>query len=273
MSYKVVSVTPAGRKPYLEILSAYLLKNRNLINEHHFWINTLNQEDIDYLQRLHKQHPSFFKLVFPSIKVNGNQSIYHFFKTYTDPNTIYVRFDDDICWIADDAVGELINCRVENPGPFLIFANIINNAICTHLHQRFGAVSLDVGPCTYNATCPIGWGSPMAAEVFHQSFFNQVHSDYLLNKYKFDKWILWEYGRFSINCFAWFGSDMAKFDGSVGTDEEMFLSSEYPMKTLRPNMICGKSLVSHFAFHTQRRYLETQTQMLQAYQEFAKRIC
>ena len=43
---KVISVTPAGRKIYLEILVPYLLKNRAYIAEHHFWLNTENREDI-----------------------------------------------------------------------------------------------------------------------------------------------------------------------------------------------------------------------------------
>jgi len=59
---KVITVTPAGRKHYLEILAEYLLNNRRYISEHHFWLNTSVKDDIAYIEMLAAKHPDFFKI-------------------------------------------------------------------------------------------------------------------------------------------------------------------------------------------------------------------
>jgi hypothetical protein len=40
--------------------------------------------------------------------------------------------------------------------------------------------------------------------------------------------------------------------GPVGEDEELWLGKIAPQKVQRPSVICGTSLVSHFAYHSQR---------------------
>lgn len=264
---KVISVTPAGRRKYLEILVPYLLKERDKIQEHHFWINTIKEDDIRYMEGLCKQY-SFFKMIHPKIPVNGNRSIYHFYKDYVDEDTIYIRLDDDICWLREDAINNLIKARISNPDPFLVFANIINNGVCNHLHQRFGIIPMKTGALTYNAVCPLSWGCPLVAEKVHKVFLsNNAAKD--TDKYLFDKWVLWDYNRFSVNCFSWFGKKFKEFSGEVGIDEELFLSRDIPQSERKPNIICGKALMSHFAYYPQRDHLETTT-LLDQYRKLSE---
>ena len=49
---KRVIVTPAGRRRYLEVLSAHLAAQRSSFDEWHLWLNTTNQEDVDYCRAL-----------------------------------------------------------------------------------------------------------------------------------------------------------------------------------------------------------------------------
>ena len=42
----------------------------------------------------------------------------------------YARFDDDICYMTDDALANLRRFREENTEPFLVLGNIVNNAVC-----------------------------------------------------------------------------------------------------------------------------------------------
>lgn len=210
----------------------------------------------------------FFKVIYTGELIQGNFSIHHFFKDYVDPDALYIRFDDDICWMAPDAVRELIKYRVENPDFFLVFANIINNGVCTHLHQRLGCIPNYIGLCSYNAICPLSWGSPLMAQQVHELFLRSI-ADKQLDKYKFNSWVMWECPRFSINCFAWLGKEFAKFEGKVAQDEENWLSMYKPAAINKANSICGKALVSHFAFHTQRHYLETHTNLLDIYKGLA----
>ena len=71
------------------------------------------------------------------IPINWIHSIYHFFKEYTDPNTIYLRFDDDICYIAPDAINNLLNFRIEHPEFFLVYPVIVNNSMNEFLESPF----------------------------------------------------------------------------------------------------------------------------------------
>jgi hypothetical protein len=142
-NYKIITVTPAGRKNCVEILAKHLLKLKNLIDEHHFWVNTLNKDDIQFLKELSEKHPNFFKLKFHNNVKNhyDSRNICEFFEYCVEENTVYVRFDDDIVWIDDENnFREFLKFRIENPNYFLVSANIINNSICNYLHQRFGAL-------------------------------------------------------------------------------------------------------------------------------------
>jgi hypothetical protein len=142
--HKIISVTPAGRKYCLEILTNHLLSLRGTIDEHHFWVNTKSNSDIEYMQTLHATYPNFFKLIYhekDDTEVYTNLDIHKFFKNYTDKNTVYIRFDDDIIWIDnEEKLQDFIQFRIDNPKYFLIFANTINNGICNYIHQRTGAL-------------------------------------------------------------------------------------------------------------------------------------
>jgi hypothetical protein len=60
---RLVTVTPAGRRPYLEILANYLLRRHDLIAEHQWWLNTRVPEDVAYIYRLADRYPSFFRVI------------------------------------------------------------------------------------------------------------------------------------------------------------------------------------------------------------------
>ena len=145
--YKCVVVTPAGRKRYMEILIKYILKQRNDIDEYRIWVNTHNKEDINYFNSLQKEYPDFITLDHSAdgdpAKGNGGWAIHNFFKNTIDHNTIYIRLDDDIVWMEDNFIKNLYNFRINNPQYFLVYGNIINNAVVDHIHQRLGAIDTE----------------------------------------------------------------------------------------------------------------------------------
>ena len=60
--YKVVAITPAGRRGYLEVLHKYIIKNKHLLDRWDLWVNTENSDDLNYMiagfnahQQQHKQ--------------------------------------------------------------------------------------------------------------------------------------------------------------------------------------------------------------------------
>jgi len=239
---KIISVTPAGRAGYIDVLYRYLLKNQGIIDEHHFWINTKNRSDIIYIENLCKKH-SFFKAIYPKIKINGIWSIHHFFRYCTDKNTVFIRFDDDVCYIANDAVCNLLEFRISNQKYFLVYPHIINNSA--------NAIMGKIGQTKFKGNW---YHSGKHAEDKHNLFLDTLDKGEL-NSFKCSgKEVKF---RANINCISWMGEEFAKFGGIVGIDEENWLTRTYLRKTKKLNYIIGTSIVSHFAFKTQRRHLES----------------
>lgn len=276
---KVVTVTPAGRRRYMAILVPYLLRDRGMIDKHVWWVNTTNEEDIAFIEETCREYPDFFEAHYldnPRPDLQGNRRvklICQFFPRYTEPGTVYVRFDDDICWIAPDALEELVRFRINNPEYFLVYPAIINNGRTFYMHRVMGQVPSPADQMWVNS-----YADRMMLTMLHSSY-GEIHHDAFLGHLgcgeiedlKFGFYILRNYEQVSINCISWLGEDFAKFGGIVGSDacnwmEEPWLTTIKPKELQRPNCIWGRSLVSHFAFHTQRAKMEQDTNLLQVYE-------
>lgn len=253
-THKVVAVTPAGRRQYMEVLATYILRDRHLFDEWMIWVNTGRDSDLAYLEGLQAAYRGFVRLVRYKEPITVPAPQPWFFRHAAEPDVIYVKFDDDICWVHPGAVEELIKFRMENPKPLCVFANTINNGFCAYIHSKRGSQEFcidgeypRISPDCYNDV----WSKPRLGEYVHRTFLDDlIKND--IQKYMFDSWELDAYQRFAINCICWWGQDV---DGEMNghRDEEAWLSMIQPKKLGRPNMICGTSLVSHFAFYKQRK--------------------
>lgn len=268
--YKLVVVTPAGRKRYMEVLLPHILKEKDFIDEYRIWVNTNDPEDVKYFEQLEKEYAGFITLdrsADDNRSKGKSEAIHCFFKNTVDENTIYIRLDDDIVWLDDDFFKKMYKFRVENPDPFLIFGNIVNNAICDHLHQKEGIY--DPTPMFgYDCLDENGWKNPELAEKKHRIFLDNYKNNNL-NKYKFNRWIANSYERISINAICWFGKSLKEINGNVAVNEEEFLSKNYPKQISSPNCIYGDALCVHFAFYTQREHMD-QTDILNSYKEISE---
>jgi hypothetical protein len=88
---------------------------------------------------------------------------------------------------------------------------------------------------------------------------------------KFDRWILKDYERFSINYFSWMGSEFAKFV-NCGKDDERWLSEIKPLERSMPNCIYGGFIAVHYAYYTQRKDLDGQPNILNLFRNLSKEI-
>ena len=251
---KVVAVTPAGRRQYMEVLAPYVLRDKGLFDEWMIWVNTGRESDVAYLESLAAQHPGFVRLVRYKEPITVPAPQPWFFRHACDPGVLYVKFDDDICWVKEDAVRELVKFRVENPKPLCVFANTINNGFCGYIHNKRGSQDFlidgeyqRISPDCYNLV----WQNPRFGEYAHKTFLNDLMAGDV-EKYLFDMWPLDAFQRFAINCICWWGQDV-NGDMAGHKDEEAWLSMIRPKELDRPNVICGTSLVSHFAFYKQRK--------------------
>jgi len=281
---KIITVTPAGRKRYLEILVRYLLENRQYISEHHFWMNTGNRDDIEYIEMLAAKHPDFFKINRKDLNKKSADRMWQFFVDYVDDDKIYIKFDDDICFFEKDAVKNLVEYRIANQRPLFVFGNTVNNAVCSYFFQQEGIIPSGWGRVEYNCLDDTGWQNPAFAGKLHELFLRDIKSENL-ERWKIHDVVMNDFRRFSINVMCWFGWDLKDvpelhrgFDDTIDKrtgkwrfphSDESFLSQDLPQRLDRPNEICGSALFSHFAFYIQRDFLDSYTVLLEDYKDIA----
>jgi hypothetical protein len=268
-SWRVAVVTPAGRRRYLEILVPYVMRERAWLDEYQLWVNTADEHDLGFLSALERRHRGFVRLVHGSHAPDGSRTVRHFYPAAADPRTIYLKLDDDICFIAQGALRKLIRFRARHPGFLLVHANAVNTVLASYIHQRLGASDARAGTVRNDPFCPVGWKSGRFAAAAHRQFLGAVR-DQAIGRYRFGLWPLPLGARCSLNCCAWLGSDFAAFDGVIdGEDDEQWLSVQKPRQLGRTSCMLGTALVAHFAYFPQRYYLERWTTLLEEYRELS----
>jgi hypothetical protein len=250
--YRVVCTTPAGRRRYLRILAPQILASP-LVDEYHLWINTTDAADLEFCRQL-PDADARVRLIDPTFLPPGpTLSIRQFYRGCIDPDTIYIRFDDDVVFVEPDFVEKFVTFRVEHPQFFLVFPNTINNALCTYAQIEHGNITAGarVQPWCMDVTA---WANPRFAEQLHRAFLASVAAGDIASWYFGQRLVA--YSRYSVNCIAWFGSEFAKFQGEVPWDEEEYLSVTKPAELLAVNCIYGEAIVAHYAFMPQRTHLD-----------------
>lgn len=268
---KIVVVTPAGRKKYMEILFKYILIEKEIIDEYRIWVNTKDQVDISYFESLEENHKGFVTLDRRHIEEEDcgeNTNIHRFFDLCTESNTVYIRLDDDVVWLSKNFIKNLAEFRIKNPDPFLVYPAIINNSICDYLFQNIGYFR-NFDNFDYDCISSIAFTDHYIAEGKHREMLKHIEK---LEHISFPiTWDLRRYERVSINCISWLGEEFANFDGIVGRDEEAWLSVVKPEELKKPNVIMGSSICSHFAFGPQRGHLD-KTNLLETYRNISNYI-
>ena len=271
-NYKIIVVVPAGRKRYLEILHIYLKRNKNIIDECHFWENTVNEneKDLRFIRKICKNSKYFKNIKCPLRGMNHIEKIHWFFHYTVDPNTIYIRLDDDIVFIENNAIKNLLDFRIKNPNFFLVSPLVINNNICAKIMQDKKSIHLSQN-LDFNFRGKL-WKQPKLAEEIHNAFFSDFKNKNL-KKYYFEKFELPCGKNFSINCICWFGKEFKKFNGIVPRhpSEEDFLSNQKPLELQKPICIHGKSIMCHFSYYSQLNGLRN-TGLLNEYKRIASKI-
>lgn len=275
--YKIVPFIPAGRKERMSVLVNYLLKFKGKpIDQVYLWRNTQNSDDLAYINSLESDYFKIFDVTQDGEVWNDPKQLNtgKYYKYTTDPNTIYIRFDDDIVYVDDKYFKNMLDFRIDNPQYFLVFGNIWNNAIISYIQQRMGRISPEKGVVEKEFCMDqTGWRDPNFAEHIHNILKDKIENRKTADLY-FDRWELHNAHRFSISNFSFFGRDFAEFQGKVRfpdeicdvnhtvngkdyhqLDEEIWLCEYYPALKKKLNVICGSALVCHFSFLFQRDHL------------------
>lgn len=235
-------ITPAGRKVYLEILLSYLLKFKNEFDMWEIWVNTTNNQDLEYIEDINQKYEwiKLIKLNEPLSKIHCMDDIYKFWQ-FIDKENFYLRLDDDIVYIKEKSIKSMFDYRINNKNPFLVYGNVVNNQIIDSLRQKFIDYNFFIEYID-NGTL---WKSPKIAYDLHTLFLQNPKKFEFLENYFFT-----DYPRISINAICFSGEDIPK--ENFLPDEEAYVSHILPHQYNRPNMILSNTLFVHYAFGPQR---------------------
>ena len=273
---KVVICVPSGRYRYLRVLLPYLLAPRfaDVIDEIQLWVNTDVSSDLEYFIRMEQTFPKI-KRVLPSGQLNKllydakrdhyqyNDSIYRFYALCTEPQTLYCKIDDDICFIHDDFFKNMFQAVIDREARnFACVGNVFNIPYTTKLQQDRGTLDDKLGHSTGDPRCPIACTNGEFAAYIHKQFLSLVDTDDVKDLY-FESHYL--QGRQRIGTMAWTGENFKQFGGKVGPRDEVELTTRIPEALIKPLWIVGNAVISHFAFSHQRAVLEDQTNILGRY--------
>ena len=137
---KLVLITFAGNKKYLEILFSYILKYKKYIDEYKLFVATTNREDIEYMNDFKKNNEDFVKMEYykenGNIILNDRNKIWDYaYSICQDDDTIYLKLDDDIVFLEESLFTDFIKYRETSDAP-LLYPVIINNIYFSNLFSN-----------------------------------------------------------------------------------------------------------------------------------------
>lgn len=278
-NYRIVSFSPAGRQRNMALLDRFLRVNRYLIDRHEWWVNTPNEGDRTFIQELAERHPDFYSAVEVDAPYDhfGQRVILerlrHFYRERCqDTRTIYLKIDDDFCYIGKDAVADLLEFRVAHPDYFLVMPPTVNSILHNHVAQRMALVPREPLYFGYSPFDPNGYSSGQGAELVHRAFLDALNRN-LMAPWTFPRWEFTEFECASIGATCFFGRDLAAFGGDVTDDDEHFLSCVKPRELNRVNAVSPclphrDAFFAHYAYAPQKAHLDT-TDVLSSYEMVA----
>lgn len=262
--FKVVCVTPAGRRRYMRLLVPYVLSSP-AIDRYDLWVNTIDPGDVAFMEAMASIDARIRLVRLPDGAAPNTWSLRMFYPEAMDPEAVYVRVDDDVVWLDPAFFETLLAFRMEHPEYFTVAPLVVNNALSTFLLQTFGRIvpSRQVEPARFD---PVGWRSPALARALHRLLQELIEAGEAPRL---------ACGRipvsascFSINCISWFGRDIAALGGMPEIDEEAAMGATLALRAGRLNGIETAAMAAHFAFFTQRHVLD-RTGLLEGYARIA----
>ncbi|KAH6993193.1 hypothetical protein EDB82DRAFT_545424 [Fusarium venenatum] len=130
-----------GRQSRVKIMKCYIERNMvdngGWLDEVLWVVNTDKGDDLRYLEQIIATNPRY-KKIHPQ-EMAGTYTYKHIWKLL-DRGKYYVKIDDDVVWIDDDAIPNLVTRKIQNPKDFVVSGNIINNTPLGFFHMRMGAI-------------------------------------------------------------------------------------------------------------------------------------
>jgi hypothetical protein len=274
----VITWTPYGRQDTVSVLAKYMERDHRagLVDEWWLCLNTdpTGQEgDLRYAYMLARKFP-WIKIVDRPLGMPRRhpkqRNTGYFYQYMIDPDTTYVRFDDDIVYVHPEAVARLVRSSRQRGinGGVASFPVMWNNSIISWFAQQAGIIpgagSQDpvtgyIWPQVGGPYCMdgVGWADGKFAVEIHRLMLDALERGEDMEKFYFYQDFPVQLGtQFSVSVFASLGAMYAGLPqpGVLVPDEEEHWHTVHQPRVLgQPNVIVGDALVSHFTFNPQRR--------------------
>ncbi|EEH03157.1 conserved hypothetical protein [Histoplasma capsulatum G186AR] len=162
-NYNITGMVFFGRRDRAASMNCYvernLVDNGGWLDEVLWFANTNNKEDLKFLDEIIARSPRYKKI---PIKKPVGWPDYTKLWRGVQRGTIYVKLDDDIVWLADDAIPHMVTTKIKYPDSFAVSANVINGPPLSFLHFHLGALhpyfpELEADPTYTNHSSSENW--------------------------------------------------------------------------------------------------------------------
>jgi hypothetical protein len=298
---RLILVTFGGREVSLQILFNYVKRYSKYISEYHIYIATTNEPDIAFMKAFAKEN-SFVKLIDTYkegvlVRTDLGTIWDNAYTNCQEEDAVYLKLDDDIVFMEETLFTDFVEERIKDNKSPLLYPVILNNAVINAKLEEVGVLKLSKQthlaknwPAIYephadffksspgvvralqdyvgekNLLCPVAWGDLSYVYELHSTFLRDLFTNQL-HKYHIDSYTLSSCEPASIAAISWKGAMLKSYVekyGSVKSDEQWW-SVYLPTWTGERNTVCGKAVVSHYAYYRQRELGLDKTDVLQDY--------
>lgn len=304
---RVEAIVVFGRRDRFEVLHRYLQRNLRssggVLDRVNFIVFVALAEDLNYLQQVMAENRGVY--VMPQVVGNRLAKIY---SVCNDPDTVYVKIDDDIVYMSDEAIPEMVRERLRNRCS-IVSANVVNHAVLSAVHQDIGAVrsffpvniegdqtlapwvrdddEVPMAPIEKKAQSECVWNRWECAAWMHESLLSRLDDgtscaydfgwhDFHAHGFggtKGDKPLPLAYSRWSINMIAFTAADVAPANWTdLAEDDEYELSFIVPRRLQKRSCAVGRALVAHFTYSRQDEGLTENTNLLERYKNLSDKL-
>ena len=113
-----------------------LVKNGGVLDEIMFIVKTTNADDLAYLDELIQTSKSYKKQT-----IDDPQGQHGLTWSVVERGVMYVKIDDDVVFIGNSTMKDMVEAKAAHPEKLLISANVINNPAMSWVHYHLmGAI-------------------------------------------------------------------------------------------------------------------------------------
>lgn len=307
---KIYALVYYGRRSYVDILNAYLERdlreNGGVLDGVIFAMVKYTVEDMNYLIMLQRRNPKSY--IIPWHMEGGAWDV--IWRLADEPGAYYIKIDDDVTYIAEGAIAEMI--REKRRGRFLfVSANVINHGILSAVHQEMAAIPhLEKPPMEKGRDVKEQKLGPWIArkDVMTDPNYRIEHTFYsdcvwrrwdcaalvheaLLYRLETNTSCAFDFGIFDFhahgyetmhdgisrsidwndNFFAFKHEDFDDIDwDGVALDDEREMSTLHPKRRQEHAAALGRAIIAHWTFSVQEKGLLANTTLLERYRERAE---